>query len=108
MLTYIIEFVWEDGLLDTKLLQPHHRMFSHSFADPKDVPIIDIFNNLLKESEPLCSAAFTLSMPLIPTICVMEFTQILRCPSRRSGRLARSNSPSGLYIASSHPTQSHN
>ena len=53
MLTYIIEFLLEDGFLDASNLQPHHRRFIQLLANPGDVGVGKIFEDLRNESTSL-------------------------------------------------------
>ena len=50
MLTYVIEFLLEDGILDTRDLKPHHRRSIKLFANPGNVKMREIFEELRLES----------------------------------------------------------
>ena len=50
MLTYVIEFLLDDGILDTRDLEPHHRRFIELFANPGDMGMGKIFEDLRSDS----------------------------------------------------------
>lgn len=52
MITYVIEFVWDDGLLDLRDLEPHHRRFIQRCANPGDMGMRKILDDLKDESTP--------------------------------------------------------
>ena len=50
MLTYVVEFLMGDGILDLRDLKPHHKRFMELFADPGGVKMVKIFEDLKNAS----------------------------------------------------------